>query len=196
MLKVGITGNIGSGKTTVCKIFNLLGVPVFYADAAAKEVMITDIDLIKDIKIEFGDDSYFADSTLNRKHIAELVFNDPEKLNKLNSLVHPAVFRSFDKWVAEQTSPYVIKEAAILFESGSYKLCDKSLVVTAPLELRLQRTIARDGITPDEARARDNRQMNEEEKKKLADFIVINDDTQMVIPQVLALHQQLLALAK
>ncbi|QQL50777.1 dephospho-CoA kinase [Mucilaginibacter ginkgonis] len=195
MLKIGLTGNIGSGKTTVSKIFALLGVPVFYADESAKNVMTADVVLIQAITNTFGKESYFDDGSLNRKHIAAQVFSDPEALQRLNAIVHPAVFRDFDNWVTLQQVSYVIKEAAILFESGSYLHCDKSIIVTAPLDLRLQRTIARDGITLDEAKARDSRQKPENEKTKLADFFIVNDDTQMVIPQVLALHNRLLALA-
>lgn len=197
MLKIGITGNIGSGKTTVSKIFELLGIPVFYADAAAKAVMTTDQLLIGGLKEQFGNEAYFDNGELNRKHIAAKVFTDPSELAKLNALVHPAVFRSFDEWVKGfSDEPYVIKEAAILFESGSYKLCDYSVIVTAPLQMRLDRVIKRDHITPSEAESRNSRQMPEEEKVKLADFRIKNDDTELVIPQVLALHQQLLKLAE
>ena len=140
MLKVGITGNIGSGKTTVSKIFEVLGIPVFYADTAAKEVMVKDEILISAIKDAFGNTSYFDDGSLNRKHIANIVFNDEKELATLNSIVHPAVFRSFDNWVKQHHDvPYVLKEAALLFESDSYKMCDKTVMVTAPLQMRIQR---------------------------------------------------------
>ncbi|NCD69795.1 dephospho-CoA kinase [Mucilaginibacter agri] len=196
MLKIGLTGNIGSGKTTVSKVFEILGVPVFSADTAAKSVMTNDAPLIAGIKETFGNEAYFEDGSLNRKYIAGKVFNDPAELAKLNALVHPATFRAFDSWVkAYADVPYVIKEAAILFESGSYKLCDYSLIVTAPFEIRMQRVTERDHITMDEAKSRDARQMSEEEKLKLADFSIKNDDSELVIPQVLALHQQFLALA-
>ncbi|MBE9584495.1 dephospho-CoA kinase [Mucilaginibacter sp. JRF] len=194
MLKIGLTGNIGSGKTTVAGVFEVLGIPVFYADAAAKNVMVTDAELIEGVKQAFGSDAYFADAILNRKHIANIVFNNADELARLNALVHPAVFRAFDEWVLRQTSaPYVIKEAAILFESGSYKKCDQTILVSAPLEQRLERVMQRDGISHDEAASRDARQMNEEEKKILANHIIINDGSQLVIPQVLSLHQQFIA---
>jgi dephospho-CoA kinase len=155
MFKVGITGNIGSGKTTVCKIFEVLGIPVFYADDEGKKVMIEDDVLIAGIKQAFGTEAYFADGNLNRKHIAGIVFNDKEELLKLNALVHPAVFRAFDKWVINQKNvPYVLKEAALLFESDSYKMCDRSVLVTAPLDIRIQRVTQRDGITADEVKSR------------------------------------------
>ena len=123
MLKIGITGNIGSGKTTVTKLFELIGIPVFYADEAAKSIMVTDEVLIAGIKQTFGDTAYFEDGMLNRKYIAGIVFNDEAQLAKLNALVHPAVFRAFDNWVKDVPAdvPYVLKEAAVLFESSSYK---------------------------------------------------------------------------
>ncbi|MBD1386308.1 dephospho-CoA kinase [Mucilaginibacter rigui] len=197
MFKVGITGNIGSGKTTVCKIFEVLGIPVFYADDAAKDVMVTDTELIAGIKQAFGNEAYFDDGTLNRKHVAGIVFNDKEQLAKLNSLVHPAVFRAFDNWVLHQKkAPYVLKEAAILFESGSYKKCDRTIMVTAPLNIRIKRVATRDGITADEVKSRNDRQFSEEEKLAMADDVIINDDTQLVIPQVLKLHELYLSLAQ
>ncbi len=197
MFKVGITGNIGSGKTTVCKIFEVLGIPVFYADDAAKDVMVTDAELIACIKQTFGKEAYFEDGTLNRKHIAGIVFNDKEQLAKLNALVHPAVFRAFDKWVLNQKEvPYVLKEAAILFESGSYKKCDRAIMVTAPLNLRIKRVTQRDGITADEVKARNDRQFTEEKKLALANDVIKNDDTQLVIPQVLKLHQLYLSISQ
>ncbi|MEB0263656.1 MULTISPECIES: dephospho-CoA kinase [unclassified Mucilaginibacter] len=197
MFKVGITGNIGSGKTTVCKIFEVLGIPVFYADDAAKDVMVTDAELIAGIKQTFGNEAYFEDGMLNRKHIAGIVFNDKEQLAKLNALVHPAVFRAFDKWVLNQKeAPYVLKEAAILFESGSYKKCDRAIMVTAPLELRIKRVTQRNGITADEVKARNDRQFTEEKKLALANDVIKNDDTQLVIPQVLKLHQLYLSIAQ
>ena len=197
MLKIGITGNIGSGKTTVSKVFELLGIPVFYADAAAREVMTGDNELIIGIKRQFGSEAYFDNGDLNRKYIAAKVFSNAADLEKLNALVHPAVFRSFVDWcTGHNDAAYVIKEAAILFESGSYKLCDRSIIVTAPLDVRLTRVVMRDNITWEEAEARDSRQMAEDEKIKLADFRITNDDTELLIPQVLQLHEQFLALAK
>ena len=196
MLKIGITGNIGSGKTTVSKMFGVLGIPVFYADIAAKDIMTADPVLVADIKKTFGSDAYFADGSLNRKHIANIVFNDDKELAKLNALTHPAVFRAFDKWVLHQKdAPYVLKEAAILFESGSYKKCDRAIMVTAPLNLRIKRVTTRDGITADEVKSRNDRQFTEEKKLAMADDVIINDDTQLVIPQVLDLHEQFLQLA-
>lgn len=191
MLKIGITGNIGSGKTTVSKVFEILGVPVFYADDAAKKVMAEDPILIEALMKEFGNESYFNDGSLNRKHIASIVFNDETKLAKLNSVVHPAVFRAFDNWLAGiKKAPYVMKEAALLFESSSYKMCDQTVMVAAPLELRIKRVMQRDNLTRGEIESRNSRQFSEEKKIALADFVVRNDDTELLIPQVLALHKK------
>jgi dephospho-CoA kinase len=189
MLKIGLTGNIGSGKTTVSKIFELLGIPVFYADDAAKKVMVTDEVLVKGIRSAFGEQSYFADGTLNRKHISAIVFNDHEQLARLNSLVHPAVFRAFDSWVEGiKDAPYVLKEAALLFESDSYKMCDYTVMVMAPLEARISRVMKRDGLTRAEIESRNSYQFTEEKKAQLADHLIINDNKHLVIPQVLELH--------
>ncbi len=195
MLKIGITGNIGSGKTTVSKLFELMGVPVFYADEAAKTLMTTDEDLIASVKQTFGEQSYLADDTLNRKYIAGIVFNDEAQLAKLNALVHPAVFRAFDKWAVAQNAPYVIKEAAILFESSSYEFCDKTIMVTSPLDMRIKRVVKRDNITREEVLKREARQFTEEKKIQLADYVINNDETELVIPQVLKLHDLFLSLA-
>ncbi len=193
MLKIGLTGNIGSGKTTVAKVFELLGIPVFYADDEAKKVMVTDAILMDALKQTFGAESYFEDGSLNRKHIAGIVFNNEAELKKLNALVHPATFRAFDNWLQNiHSAPYVIKEAALLFESDSYKMCDRSLLVSAPLENRIARVIKRDHITRAEVESREARQFTEEKKKQLANDVIVNDDHQLVIPQVLALHEQYL----
>lgn len=197
MLKIGITGNIGSGKTTVSKLFELMGIPVFYADDAAKILMVTDEVLIAGIKQTFGAESYRDDKTLNRKHIADIVFNDETQLAKLNALVHPAVFKAFDSWAEQEVKdgvPYVLKEAAVLFESSSYKFCDKTIMVTAPLELRIKRVMHRDGITRQEVLNREARQFTEEKKIQLADYVIKNDESELVIPQVLKLHELFLSL--
>lgn len=197
MLKIGITGNIGSGKTTVSKMFELLGIPVFYADDEAKKVMTADAILVASLKETFGPEAYFTDGSLNRKFIAGIVFNNPAELAKLNAIVHPAVFRAFDNWVLRYPQAlYVVKEAALLFESSSYRMCDYSVVVTAPLSLRLQRVIKRDQITLEEAENRNARQMPEEEKVKLADYHIVNDESRLVIPQVLQLHERFKTLAQ
>ena len=191
MLKVGITGGIGSGKTTICRIFETLGIPVFYADTVAKEIMVNDAILIQGVKDTFGNESYLPGDILNNKHIAGIVFNDAEELAKLNALVHPAVFRAFDSWVIQlpENVPYILKEAALLFESGSYKMCDKNILVTAPLELKLDRVMKRDGVTADQVKARMDKQFTDEKKIQMADYLINNNETDSLINQVMGLHQ-------
>jgi dephospho-CoA kinase len=191
MLKVGITGGIGSGKTTICRIFETLGIPVFYADTVAKEIMVNDAILIQGVKDVFGKESYLPGDILNNKHIAGIVFNDAGELAKLNALVHPAVFRAFDSWVIQlpEKVPYVLKEAALLFESGSYKMCDKNILVTSPLELKLDRVMRRDGVTADQVKARMDKQFTDEKKIQMADYLINNNETDSLINQVMDLHQ-------
>ncbi len=190
---IGITGGIGSGKTTVAKIFSLLGIPVYSADDAAKEIMVNDPLLVAQIREHFGDASYFADGSLNRKHISNIVFADKEQLEVLNSLVHPATIRDSEAWARRQNSPYVLKEAALMYETESFHHVDKVIVVSAPQALRIQRVMKRDGVDRNAVLARMHKQLDEAIKLKLADFIIYNDERQMVIPQVLSLHQRLLA---
>lgn len=194
MLKIGITGGIGSGKTTVCRVFETLGVPVFYADTVAKQIMVIDPILIQGVKDTFGKESYTPEGVLNNKHIAGIVFNQAAELEKLNQLVHPAVFRAFDNWAAQVAPniPYILKEAALLFESGSYQLCDRNVLVIAPLETRLQRVMQRDGVTEGQVRARMDKQLSDEEKAKMADMLIYNNEIDSLITQVMALHHQFL----
>ena len=192
MQHLGITGGIGSGKTTVCKIFETLGIPVYYADERAKYLMSHDPKLIAGITELFGQEAFLEPQVLNRAHIAQIAFNDKEKLNQLNALVHPAVAQDGLNWqAAQQNVPYTLKEAALLFESGSYRTLDKIIVVAAPLELRIQRVMARDGAKREEVEARISKQMPEEVKVSLADFIVNNDGVHALIPQVMAIHAKL-----
>jgi len=196
MLKIGITGGIGSGKTTVCRVFEILGIPVFNADAEAKSIMVTDVSLIDSIKKEFGKESYFSNNELNRKYLADRVFNNQEALTILNGLVHPVTIKAFADWSLKQKSPYVIKEAAILIESGSYQDCDFVIVVTSPEDVRIKRVIDREGINEDSVRTRMSKQMPEEKKKELADFIIINDNKAAIIPQVLKLHEYFIDISR
>lgn len=191
-MKVGITGGIGSGKTTVCKVFELLGIPVFYADEEAKKLMIQDEDLIAEVKSVFGTESYLENGALNRKYLAARVFTDPKELERLNSLVHPAVFKAFDRWTQMQGTPYVLKEAALLFESGSYRDCDHTILVTAPIELRVQRVMKRDNLSEAEVQNRIRRQLTDEAKGKLAGFVLTNDEKHLLIPEILSLHLRFL----
>jgi dephospho-CoA kinase len=193
MLKIGITGGIGSGKTTVCHIFEALGIPIYNADDRAKALMTTDTALVAQIKANFGEESYFNNGTLNRNYISSIVFNNAEKLALLNSLVHPAVFRDGEAWHnAQKNVPYTLKEAALLIDNGSYKMLDKVITVFAPKPLRLQRVLARDTATKEAVLARMNKQMPEREKMRIADFVIRNDGKHGLIQQVLAVHRELL----
>lgn len=189
LLQIGITGGIGSGKSLITKIFVCLGVPVYDADSRAKYVMTTDGILIDQIKKEFGELS-FQNNELNRAYISKLVFEDQDKLKLLNSLVHPRVGEDYKNWVDQQTSSYVIKEAALMFEAKSSEMLNKVIVVSAPEELRIKRVLKRDTQrTQKQVEEIIRNQMRENEKLKLADFVIVNDETHLVIPQVLALHQ-------
>jgi dephospho-CoA kinase len=194
ILKVGITGGIGSGKTTVANVFSTLGIPVFDADAAAKNIMNEDPALIKNITKVFGEAAY-KDGKLDRKYLAAIVFNDAEKLQQLNALVHPATIAAAEKWMHLQTTPYALKEAALMFESASAAGIDFMIGVYAPQHLRIQRAMARDNISRQEVINRMNKQIDEEIKMRLCDAVIINDEQTLVIPQVLKLHENLLALA-
>ncbi len=191
MLKTGITGGIGSGKTTVCKIFEILGIPVYYADDKAKYLMVNDKDLVKNIISVFGEKSYLKNGELNRKYIANIAFKNKRKLEELNKEVHPAVKRDFENWVNEQKAPYIIKEAALLFETGSYKDLDFNILVSTPLDIRIKRVMMRDNIDKESVLARVNNQMPEEDKMKLAEFVIYNDERHSLIQQVLDLDKKL-----
>jgi dephospho-CoA kinase len=191
-IQIGITGGIGAGKSLVCKIFQTLGVPVYDADSHAKILMTTDGILVDQIKKEFGSLCYDEKGNLNRKLLSEIVFREEAKLQKLNSLVHPRVAFDYDRWLAGiKGKAYVIKEAALLFESESSKSLDKIILVTAPEEMRVTRVMKRD---PHRTRAEVHKiignQMTEEEKLKRADIVIRNNETELVVPQVLKLHEQ------
>jgi dephospho-CoA kinase len=195
VLKVGLTGGIGSGKSTVARVFELLKVPVYYADAASKRLYHTDKELMASLKQHFGEDIYTGDQ-LERQKLAAIVFNEPGKLELLNQLVHPPTIRDAEEWMLRQKAPYVIKEAALLFESGSVSGLDYIIGVYAPTHLRIKRTMDRDGVSRDEVLARMNRQIDEDIKMRLCDFVITNNEQELVIPQVIQLHQQLLPLAE
>lgn len=197
-MKAGLTGGIGSGKTTAARIFAILGVPVFYADTEGKRLMEEDAALIEDISGAFGAGIYRRENgrpRLERKQLAAIVFDDPGQLDLLNSLVHPAVFRAFDAWASRQEGPYVLKESALLFETDAYRHVDVSIMVTAPEEERIRRVIERDGVSRRQVADRMQHQLSEEEKARRADFRLVNDNSQLLIPQVLDLHSRLLSLA-
>lgn len=189
-LQIGITGGIGSGKSLVCKIFEQLNVPVYDADSHAKALMTTDGILVSQIKKEFGDLAYHPDGSLNRSWLASHVFSDEVRLERLNNLVHPRVAVDYQEWVRlHSDEPYLIKEAALLFESGSFRLLEKIVVVSAPEGVRQKRVLKRDPHrTVEQFREIVEKQLPEEEKLKRADYLIVNDDTTMVIPQVLKLH--------
>lgn len=191
MLRVGITGGIGSGKTTVARLFQLLDIPVYFADDEAKNLMNHDPALKQAIIGVFGEKAYNVNG-LDRGYISSLAFSEPDKLNALNAIVHPAVIAHGEKWMLRQSSPYVLKEAALLFESGSNKQLDFVIGVTCSTELRIDRVMGRDGSSREAVIARMQKQMNEEEKMKLCDFVITNDEKTAIIPQVLRLHGQLL----
>lgn len=195
MLRIGLTGGIGSGKSTVARIFETLGIPVYYADDAAKRLMNTDEELKAAIIRNFGTDCY-TKGELNPKYLASIVFNDKEKLDLLNSLTHPATIRDAEKWIAEQNSPYIIKEAALLFESGAAEHTDRVIGVYAPQEIRVQRVMQRDNLSEEEVLKRINRQMDEDMKMKRCDHVIINNEQELLIPQVLELHRQFSARGK
>jgi len=195
VLKIGLTGGIGSGKSIAAKIFSILGIPVFYADVAARNVMHEDAALKQKITQTFGDAAYENDM-LNRKYIADIVFNDPFKLEQLNAIVHPATIAAAQQWMLQQTTPYVIKEAALFFESGSAEGLNYIVGIYAPQHIRIQRVMQRDNVTRDEVLARMSKQINEEMKMRLCDFVIVNDEQTLVIPQVLKLHEKFIALSK
>ncbi|MFT4154418.1 dephospho-CoA kinase [Parafilimonas sp.] len=194
MLKIGLTGGMGSGKTTVSKIFSVLGIPVFYADDAAKTIMNEDAGLKQSIINLFGQAAYM-NNELNRKYIAGIAFNDKFKLEQLNALVHPVTIAAADEWMNAQTSSYVIKEAALMFESPAAASLDYVIGVYAPQHLRLQRVMNRDNTTREAVLARMHNQLDETIKMKLCDFVIINDEHTAVLPQVLALHKKFLEMA-
>jgi dephospho-CoA kinase len=191
--QIGITGGIGSGKSLICRIFGCLGVAVYDADSRAKAVMTTDGILISEIKKEFGGLSYNEDGVLNRQYLAQTVFHDPEKLKKLNQLVHPRVREDYMRWLTDHRDDlYVIREAALLVETGQQSQLDAILVVVAPVQVRMARTLGRDPQrTQEQIEAIMSRQMSDEEKIKHADHIIVNDNKTLVVPQVLALHNRL-----
>jgi dephospho-CoA kinase len=193
-IQIGITGGIGSGKSLVSKIFSCLGIPVYDADSRAKNIMTTDGILISQIKKEFGALSYYPDGTLNRSFISEAVFNNAKRLDLLNKLVHPRVAVDYTTWVdAHKNCPYVLKEAALLFESKSFGVLEKIIVVNAPENLRVKRVLKRDPQrTEQQVHDIIKNQMPEEEKLKMADFVLVNDEQTMIIPQVLNIHNRIL----
>ena len=194
ILKVGLTGGIGSGKTTVAKIFETLRIPVYYADERAKQLMNTDPELKNKIIELFGPEAYLK-GQLNRPFIASVVFSDKLKLEQLNRFVHPATIADGESWMQAQTTPYAVKEAALIFESKVNLHLDYVIGVTAPAELRVRRVSERDELAVEEVKKRMKHQMSDEEKMNLCDFVIQNNETEPLIPQVISIHEKLLAFA-
>lgn len=193
MIKVGITGGIGSGKSTVCKVFSVLGVPVFYADATAKQLMNSEPQLREQLIRLFGPAVYLPDQTIDRKYLAGIVFSDKSLLEKLNHIVHPAVGKAFDDWCLKQNAPYILHEAAILFESGFYKMMDKTIMVYTDEHERIERVVKRDKIPEEMVIQRMKNQWPDEEKIKLADYVIGNNDRELIIPQIVEIDKKLRA---
>lgn len=191
-IKVGITGGIGTGKSFVSKIFIAMGIPFYDADFEAKQIMVTNEGVQQKLVASFGKEVYHEDGALNRKWLSDQVFGNQAKLDILNAIVHPAVIQAGIDWFAQQTAAYSLKEAALLYESGSYKSLDLTILVTAPTELRIQRVMERDKVSRDEVLNRIGKQMPEEEKLRFADYVIVNDEVQALVPQIITIHQQIL----
>lgn len=196
MKVIGLTGGIGSGKTTVAKEFEKLNIPVFIADNVSKTLLATDNDVINAVTALLGDESYFIDENSkyvpNKKFIASKVFKDQSLLNSLNDILHPAVRSYFENWIKEQNAPYIIYEAAILFESKGDKLCDQVILVSASKEERFRRVMSRDSVTREEVELRMNKQWSDFQRLELSDFVIINEDLQKISAFVRSIHEVLL----
>lgn len=184
-LLIGITGGIGSGKSLIASIFRILGIPVFDADQSAKEIINSNLHVRKELTGHFGNEIYSKEGIIQRKLLASVIFNDRQALDLVNQLIHPLVKEAFDQWVQRQKSGYVLHEAAILFESGYYKFMNFNILVTAPEELCISRTMERDHISRELVITRMHNQWNEERKRKMADYIINNDENHFLIEQVL-----------
>jgi dephospho-CoA kinase len=193
-LRLGVTGGIGSGKTTVCKVFKVLGVPVFMADDVARELMNTDISVLKKLNDITGRNLY-PDGYLDRKVLAQMIFNDNTLLEKVNSVVHPLVFSEFEKWSSLQDKPYVIMEAAILFESHADKIVDRVVSISAPIEERIARVMGRSELSRTQVLERVNNQIEDEERNQRSYYVINNSDSDLIIPEILRIHEEMLRLA-
>jgi len=190
-MRLGITGGIGSGKTSVCRVFSVLGIPVFSADPEAQKVMNHDSGIIEEIN-RLADKNIYPNGKLDREALASLIFNNSEMLKRVNSIVHPVVFEKFLTWVEQQSAPYVIMEAAILFESGASKLVDRIATVIAPVEERIARVTWRNKLTREQVIERINNQMDDNERIKLSDYVINNSENEMIISSILKIHKDLL----
>lgn len=192
--RLGVTGGIGSGKTTVCRIFRVLGVPVFMADEVARNLMNSDSDIASGINSIAEKDLYTA-GELDRRELARLIFNQPDLLRRVNAVVHPAVLRNFEEWTSSVEVPYVIMEAAVLFESNADKTVDRVISVSAPVEERISRVMGRSGMTRLEVLDRINNQLEDEEREEQSYYVINNADNEMIIPEILKIHDDMLRLA-
>jgi dephospho-CoA kinase len=194
-MKIGVTGGIGSGKTTVCRVFNVLGIPVFSADAEAKKIMNSDIEVIEKVKTIAGKNVY-SSGYLNRTELARIIFNNNILLKEINSIVHPLVFENFKAWVKSVNGAYVIMDAAILFESRASELVDKIVTVVAPVEERIERVVRGNKLTREQVLDRIKNQMDDEKKINLSDYVIYNSENEMIIPSILKIHEDILSLTK
>jgi dephospho-CoA kinase len=192
--RLGITGGIGSGKTTVCRIFRVLGVPIFSADTVAKQLMNSDPAIRKAVNAIAEKDLYIS-GELNRKELARLIFNRPELLRKVNAIVHPAVLRIFDEWAGKSDVPYVIMEAAILYEAKADVLVDRIVAISAPVEERIARVMGRNDLSREEVIGRINNQLEDDEREDQSYYVINNADNEMIIPEILKIHNDMLRLA-
>jgi dephospho-CoA kinase len=194
-LRIGITGGMGAGKSTICKIFGQLGVPIYDADSRAKYIMSNNAELKKAITENFGWDAYTRKDELNREYLAKVVFNNEEKLELLNNLVHPAVKNDYEQWVIEhRDEPYSLKEAALLFESMSYKTLHKVIVIACPIETRIERIMKRDHVKREDILKRIQNQSTDRERMNKADWVIYNDGVRSLIEQTLGVHRDILAI--
>ncbi|HSO78323.1 MAG TPA: dephospho-CoA kinase [Bacteroidales bacterium] len=192
--RLGVTGGIGSGKTTVCRIFRVLGVPVFMADEVARSLMNSDSDIARGIN-SIAEKDLYTTGELDRRELARLIFNQPDLLRRVNAVVHPAVLRDFEEWTSSVKAPYVIMEAAVLFESNADKTVDRVVSVSAPVEERISRVMGRSGMTRMEVLDRINNQLEDEEREEQSYYVINNADKEMIIPEILKIHNDMLRLA-
>lgn len=190
-LKIGITGGIGSGKSTVCNVFRVLGIPIFEADLVAKQLLNSNPEIKEELIRLYGKEIYTENNGVDRKKLANIIFNDDIQLAKINALVHPAVRNEFQHWAELQQSPYVIHEAAILFESGFYKMMDFTILVSAPEQQRIDRVIKREGITEELVKSRMKKQWTDAEKRQLASIELVNDNKNTILPQIIKIDKRL-----
>ena len=194
-LRIGITGGMGAGKSTVCKIFSQIGISIYDADSRAKWLMNNDSELKEAVRTSFGWDSYTRKDDLNRDYLAKVVFNNEEKLKNLNSIVHPAVMKDFELWTQEhKDEPYSLKEAALLFESDSYKNLHKVIVINSPIETRIERVVKRDHVKREDVLKRIENQSTDRERMEKADWIIYNDGINSLIEQAMKIHRQILGI--